>query len=118
MENKKVSIIIPAYNIADYITKCIHSIQNQTYQNLEIVVVDDGSADATPEILDELAQTEPRMTVIHKQNEGVSVARNTGIEIATGEYIFFFDGDDFMEPETVEKVLKTAFEKNADTVIY
>ncbi|MCR5753636.1 MAG: glycosyltransferase [Acetatifactor sp.] len=118
MENKKISIIIPAYNVADYIAKCLQSIINQTYRNLEIIVVDDGSEDATGQILDEYSKKDERIRVIHQPNQGVSVARNAGIGVAVGEYYFFFDGDDFMEPDTVENVYRTAREQQADTVIY
>lgn len=118
MENKKISVIIPAYNIEGYIARCIECVKEQTYKNLEIIVVDDGSKDNTPQILDEIAKTDDRIVVIHKENEGVSVARNTGIEKATGEYFFFFDGDDFFEKNTIEKIYFTALEKDVDTVIY
>ena len=94
----KLSVVIPVYNIEDYIGKCLDSVLEQTYQNYEVIIVDDGSTDGTAGVCDEYAQKDERIRVIHKKNEGVSVARNTGIDIATGEYFLFFDGDDFMEP--------------------
>ena len=118
MSKPKVSIIIPAYNLNGYIHKCIESVCKQTYSNMEILVIDDGSTDITPQILDEFALSDNRIIVIHKVNEGVSIARNTGIEHATGTYYFFFDGDDFMEPHTVENMVHIAEEKEVDSVIY
>ncbi|MCI7792187.1 MAG: glycosyltransferase [Lachnospiraceae bacterium] len=114
----KLSVVIPVYNIEDYIGKCLDSVLAQTYQNYEVIIVDDGSTDGTAGVCDEYAQKDERIRVIHKKNEGVSVARNTGIDIATGEYFLFFDGDDFMEPYTMEELCKIALEKQADTVIY
>lgn len=114
----KLSVVIPAYNIEDYIGKCLDSVLKQTFQEIEIIVVDDGSTDRTPQILDQYAEKDKRITVIHKKNEGVSIARNTGIEQSTGEYFLFFDGDDFMEPETCAELYETAKEQQADTVIY
>lgn len=113
-----LSIIIPAYNVAGYLEKCLDSILAQTFQDYEVILVDDGSTDQTPEISDRYAEVDRRITVIHKQNEGVSIARNTGIEIAKGEYILFFDGDDFVEPYTCEELYKLIKEKQADTIIY
>ena len=84
MENKLVSIIIPVYNVEKYIKKCLDTVLCQSHHNLEIILVDDGSSDASGIICDEYAQKDKRVKVIHKENEGVSVARNTGIDIATG----------------------------------
>lgn len=116
----KLSIIIPAYNLEGYIDKCLESICNQTFDkcDMEVIVVEDGSTDATPQILDEWAEKIEYITVIHKANEGVSAARNMGIDIAKGEYIFFFDGDDFMEPETCEELYNIAIENKVDSVVY
>lgn len=114
----KLSVVIPVFNIEDYIGKCLDSVLAQTYQNYEVIVVDDGSTDGTPDVCDEYARKDDRIRVIHKKNEGVSVARNTGIDIATGDYFLFFDGDDFMEPYTMEELCAVAMEKQADTVIY
>ena len=116
----KVSIIIPAYNLEGYIDQCLKSVCAQTMdpQDMEIIVVDDGSTDATPSILDTWEQKEARVKVIHKPNGGVSAARNDGIKLATGEFIFFFDGDDFMEPETCEELYQLAKEQQVDSVVY
>lgn len=114
----KCSVIIPAYNIRDYIGKCLDSVLAQTLTDFEIIVIDDGSTDGTAEILDAYAEKDLRILVIHKENGGVSKARNIGIALAQGEYIFFFDGDDFMEPETMEELYQEAVKKQADTVIY
>lgn len=113
-----ISVVIPVYNIENYIGKCLDSILAQTFQDYEVIVVNDGSSDKTGVVCDEYAAKNDRIRVIHKENEGVSVARNTGIELASGEYFLFFDGDDFMEPYTMEELYKTAKEQQADTVIY
>jgi len=118
MGTVRVSIIIPAYNVEKYINTCIDSILAQTYADFEVVVVDDGSTDATGKILDDYARLDSRVTVIHKENAGVSAARNTGIKEAVGEFILFFDGDDFVEPYAIEELVYTINEKDVDTVIY
>ena len=114
----KVSFIIPAYNIEDYIGKCLDSILNQTWQDFEIIVVNDGSKDKTGEVLDSYATKDNRIKILHKENEGVSAARNDGIKMASGEYILFWDGDDFAEKETCEELLQTMEENDVDTVVY
>ena len=114
MDEKLVSVIIPAYNIEDYIGRCLDSIISQTYKNLEIIVVDDGSRDYTGEILDNYAKKDRRIKVIHKENGGVSSARNKGIEAAEGDYIGFIDGDDLIEPEMYKTLVDLLEEENAD----
>ncbi|MBQ5734801.1 MAG: glycosyltransferase family 2 protein [Lachnospiraceae bacterium] len=114
----KFSIVIPAYNIEDYIGKCLDSILSQTYSDYEIIVVNDGSTDNTGRVLDEYKKKDSRITVIHKENEGVSIARNTGMELATGEYFLFFDGDDFVEPYCLADLAKIVERGEYDTVIY
>ena len=104
-KNQKVSIVIPVYNVEKYLPKCIESIINQTYRNLEIILVDDGSMDASGSICDEYATKDTRIRVVHKKNAGVSAARNTGIDVATGEYLCFVDGDDLAMPDYVEYML-------------
>jgi glycosyltransferase involved in cell wall biosynthesis len=99
MKNPKISIIIPVYNTIRYLEKCIASITNQTYQNLEIIIVDDGSTDGSSELADRLKETDDRIKVIHQENGGASKARNHGIKVATGEYLGFIDSDDFIAPE-------------------
>lgn len=114
----KLSIIIPAYNVAGYLEKCLDSILVQTFEEFEVILVDDGSTDSTPDICDGYAKKDGRIHVIHKPNEGVSAARNTGIEIAVGEYFLFFDGDDFVEPYTCEELYQLAKDKQVDTILY
>lgn len=113
-----LSVVIPVYNIENYLGKCLDSILAQTFQDYEVIVVNDGSTDHTADVCDEYAVKDARIRIIHKENEGVSVARNTGIEVASGEYFLFFDGDDFMEPYTMEELYKVAKEQQADTVVY
>lgn len=96
-----VSVIVPCYNVDTYVEQCLLSIINQTYSNIEILAVDDGSPDETPAILDRLAAKYPPLKVIHQKNAGVSTARNTGLQQATGEYVMFVDGDDFLAPDAV-----------------
>ena len=95
-----ISVIVPVYNVEKYIRKCLDSIVNQTYRDLEIILVDDGSTDASGAICDEYAEKDIRIKVIHKENGGQSSARNLGLDIATGEYIGFVDSDDTIELET------------------
>ena len=101
-----ISIIVPVYNVEKYLEKCIESIVNQTYQNLEILLIDDGSTDCSGKICDEYAQKDKRIKVIHKENGGVSSARNKGLAEATGEYIGFVDGDDYIDKNMYEIMLK------------
>ena len=114
MDEKLVSVIIPAYNIEDYIGRCLDSVLSQTYKNFEIIVVDDGSRDHTGEILDNYAKKDRRIKVIHKENGGVSSARNKGIEAAEGDYIGFIDGDDLIESEMYKTLVDLLEEENAD----
>lgn len=107
-KTKKVSIIVPAYNVDKYIAKCLNSIILQTYQNIEIIAIDDGSTDKTAIILDDYRRKDNRMIVIHKENAGVSEARNSGIEISNGDYIVFVDADDFLDSKYVEYMLSLA----------
>lgn len=94
-----ISIIVPIYNVEKYLKKCVESILNQTYKDLEIILVDDGSPDGCPQICDEYARQDSRVKVIHKKNSGLINARKSGLEAANGEYIGFVDGDDWIEPE-------------------
>lgn len=97
-----ISIIIPVYNVQDYLDECIESVINQSYFNLEIILVDDGSSDKSPEICNKWAQKDSRIIVIHKMNGGLSSARNTGLKIAKGKYISFIDSDDFIANNAIE----------------
>lgn len=112
--NDKISIIVPCYNIESFVTKTIKSICEQTYRNIEIILVDDGSSDNTLKILDSLSIKDERIAVIHQSNGGVSKARLTGVEASTGEWIGFVDGDDYIEPDMYEHLLKNAYEHHAD----
>lgn len=110
----KISIIIPAYNLEQYIRKCLFSIINQTYENLEIIVIDDGSKDNTSQIIDELALQDSRIIPIHQDNKGVFIARLLGIEHSTGDWIGFVDGDDEIEANMYELLLTNAIDNNVD----
>ena len=113
-----VSFIVPVYNVQEYLTDCIDSILNQTYKNIEVILVDDGSVDQSPAICDKYEKKDARVHVIHKENGGVSSARNTGIDAASGEYICFVDADDRVTSFYVESVIKSfANHKNADLVV-
>ena len=100
-EEKKVSVIVPVYNVEKYIQRCIYSLVNQTYKNLELIFIDDGSPDSSGDILETAAKDDCRIVVLHKINGGVSSARNTGMQVATGTYICFVDGDDYVEKEFI-----------------
>ena len=93
---EKVSVIVPVYNNEKYVETCIRSICQQTYQNLEILVINDGSTDGSRQILERMAEKDKRIRLIHQENAGVSAARNKGIELADGEYLTFVDGDDYV----------------------
>lgn len=110
----KVSIVIPIYNVEKFLSKCIESVINQSYSNLEIILVDDGSADNSGVICDNYSKQDSRIKVIHKTNAGVSAARNAGIEAATGKYICFVDGDDYIMKDYVSYLLNLLISSNAD----
>lgn len=105
MSNAKISVIVPIYNTEKYLKRCVDSILKQTHQNIEIILVDDGSTDACPLICDEYAQADDRVKVIHKSNGGLSSARNAGIDLASGEYIGFVDSDDYVSANMYELLL-------------
>ena len=98
----KVSIIVPVYNVAPYLRQCMDSIINQTYRNIEIICVDDGSTDESGEILDEYAKSDNRISEAHTNNSGVASARNTGLSLASGEYLLFVDGVDWIDTATCQ----------------
>ena len=110
----KVSLIMPAYNIESEIKRSIESVLKQTYTNIELIIVDDGSKDSTPNIIDQYAKYHANIIPIHRENGGVFSARIEGIFQSTGDYIGFIDGDDYIEPEMIEQLLKNAIEYNAD----
>lgn len=113
MENK-ISVIIPVYNTEDYIEKCLRSIMNQTYKNLEIVVVIDGATDDSLSICKKLQQEDNRIIIYEQENQGVSKARNKGLDLATGDFIGFADSDDFLEPDMYEIMVNHLIKENAD----
>lgn len=114
MEQLKVSVIVPVYNVENYLRKCIDSIIYQTYEYMEIILIDDGSIDGSGDICDEYAVMDSRVKVIHKANGGLSDARNVGIDAATGMYIAFIDSDDFISVFFIELMLKALIENDAD----
>lgn len=114
----KVSVVLPIYNVEQYLERCINSVVNQTYTNLEIILVDDGSPDNCPQMCEDWKKRDSRIKVVHKKNAGLGMARNSGIEAATGEYICFFDSDDYVKRDIIEKCVRIAKSKHADIVIY
>lgn len=111
-----VSIIVPVYNLEDYIENCLNSILNQTYSNIEILCIDDGSSDSSSEKIKSLAEKDNRIIYIYKENGGVSSARNSGLDNAKGEYIMFVDGDDYIHPQAVEIFVRCITETKSDVV--
>lgn len=113
MIDKKVSVIIPIYQVEKYLDKCIQSVLNQTYKNLEIILVDDGSPDLCPIMCEQYKEQDQRIVVVHKSNGGLSDARNAGLDAATGEYYAFLDGDDTLEPNAIEYLITAAIENSS-----
>ena len=116
-EKHKISVIVSIYNIQNYIEKSVQSIQNQTYRNLEIILVDDGSTDESGKICDDFASKDSRIKVLHKKNGGLSSARNEGIKIATGEYIAFVDGDDWIDANMYENMYLALAKADAELAV-
>lgn len=116
--SKKVSIIVPVYNVEKYLKRCVDSILGQTYDNLEVLLIDDESTDSSGKICDEYAKKDKRIKVIHKKNEGLGLTRNAGIEHSTGFYISFVDSDDFIETNTISDVVTKIEKDNSDLVMY
>lgn len=116
MENIKVSIIVPVYNVEKYLDRCMQSLLNQTLNDIEIILVDDGSPDRCPQICDEYGKKDPRVKVIHKHNEGLGLARNSGLAIANGEYVAFVDSDDFVDVNIYCHLYEYAEANNCDAV--
>lgn len=113
-----VSVIIPVYKTEKYLNQCIKSIVNQTYDNLDIILVDDGSPDSCPQMCDEWAKRDNRITVIHKKNNGAGMARNTGLDYAKGRYVCFCDSDDYLALDAIEKEMRTMNATGADVVVF
>lgn len=116
--NYLISIIIPVYKVEEYLRQCLDSIVNQTYRNLEIILVDDGSPDSCGKICDEYAQKDARFKVLHKENGGLSDARNAGLDIFQGDYLMFIDSDDWVDPDFCEKALTYALRYNVSCVAF
>lgn len=113
----QVSVIIPVYKAEKYLEKCVRSVLNQTFHDLEVILVDDGSPDSSGQICEEYAKKDSRIKVIHQKNAGVAVARNVGLDLAAGEYITFVDSDDYIRPQMYEEMLKCAQNNHCDLVM-
>ena len=107
VDKGKISIIVPVYRVEDYLERCIGSLMSQTYEDIEIIIVDDESPDKCPAICDEYGRKDSRIRVIHKKHEGLSAARNTGIAAAEGDYVMFVDSDDYIEPDSCERLVSS-----------
>ena len=119
MENQAlISVIIPVYNVEEYLRECVDSVINQTYKNLEIILVDDGSTDSSGIICDEYTETDKRITVIHQKNSGLSAARNKGFESSIGKYVYFLDSDDYIDKNSVETLISIAEKDKSDIVFF
>lgn len=118
MKDFLVTVVLPIYNVEKYLDRCMESVTNQTYKNLEIIMVDDGATDSCPQKCDEWASKDERVKVIHKKNAGLGMARNTGIENATGDYIVFFDSDDYIANDAIEKAVKSVEKYDSELVIF
>lgn len=116
MESNKISIIVPVYKVEQYLERCVNSLISQTYKNIEIILVDDGSPDQCPQMCDDYASDDSRIRVLHKKNGGLSDARNAGLRIATGEYVMYVDSDDYIEKNSCEKLIENATE-NTDVIV-
>ena len=115
--NNKVSIIIPVYNVEAYLAECLQSVVTQTFQDMEIILVNDGSTDCSPKIMKTFAEKDNRIKIINQPNSGVSAARNKGLRVASGEYILFIDSDDTVLPNTVETLYNRAVEIQCDLLL-
>lgn len=118
MLRPKVSVVVPVYNVEKYLKRCLDSIISQTLKDIEIILVDDGSKDQSGQICDEIKTTDNRIKVIHQSNGGLGFARNSGLKIATGEYISFVDSDDYIKLDMYEKLYVNAKNNNSDTCIF
>lgn len=116
MEKERISVIVAVYNVEKYLSKCIESILNQTYKNLEIILIDDGSSDKSGDICDSYAKQDSRIKVIHRENKGIAYTRNEGLDTAKGDYITFVDSDDYIHPQMYELMMRKLREQNADVV--
>lgn len=115
---KTVSIILPIYNMASDLKESAAALRSQTYKNLEIILVDDGSTDNSRQVCEDLAGSDPRIKVVHIENQGAGMARNTGVDNAGGDYVYFFDADDILEPDAIEAAVDTLEQEQSDMVIF
>lgn len=113
-----ISIIVPVFNAEKYLTKCLDSILGQTYKNIELLLINDGSTDGSPAICDKYAKTDKRVKVLHKENGGVSSARNMGLELGKGDFVSFVDADDWLELDAISRIIQNISEYNCDAVIF
>ena len=118
MEDIRISVVVPVYKVEKYLDRCVSSIVNQTYRNLEVILVDDGSPDGCPGMCDAWAQRDSRIRVIHKSNAGAGMARNSGIEAATGDCICFVDSDDYLDRTAIEKAQKILVHNDVQIVVF
>lgn len=116
MKNPLISVVIPVYNTDPYLEKCLESVVNQTYQNLQVIIINDGSTDNSAEICQKFSEKDDRIEFINKQNEGVSIARNIGIEKSKGEWIYFLDSDDFLDLNAFEYLINIAKSSKTDVI--
>ena len=114
--NPKISVIIPVYNVEDYLEECLDSIINQTFKDLEIICINDGSQDNSLNILEEYAEKDNRIKIITTKNQGLSAARNRGLENITGDYVYFIDSDDYLELTAFEELYAVSEEKSLDLI--
>ena len=116
--HEKISIVVPVYQASQYLNDCLDSLAKQTYKNIEVILVDDGSQDESGNICDYIVDKDHRFKVVHQENQGVSTARNNGLKICTGEYIMFVDSDDWLEPCCCESALKKIHESKSDICFF
>ena len=112
-----ISVIVPVYNVEKYLKRCVASIQKQTYSYLQIILVDDGSTDSSGQLCDQLAKCDARIKALHKENGGLSSARNYGLDYADGDVIAFVDSDDYIHPKMYEQMMQAMKESHSDMVI-
>ncbi len=115
---KRVSVVVPVYNVEKYLRACVDSVLGQRFQELDVILIDDGSTDGSPEICDEYAEADPRVRVFHQKNRGLSGARNRGIELASGEYLYFLDSDDTIDPNAMDALYQCAESQDLDLVLF
>ena len=115
-EKIKFSVVLPIYNVEKYLNRCLDSVMNQTYKKIEIILVDDGSPDNCPQMCDNWAKVDDRIKVVHKKNAGLGEARNSGLDVATGDYIVFFDSDDYIDTRLFEELYTVIISDNPDLI--